>query len=352
MKVLIDIGHPGHVHLFRCFARQLINEGWEILFTCRDKEYEKKLLESYNFNYVNLGKHKGNLLGKIFGLFKFDYKLYKIAKKFKPDIFLSHGSIYASHVAFFMKKPNVCLEDTGNKEQVMLYKPFTKYILTPSVFPDFYGKKQTKYNGYHELAYLHPQLYNPDDSVYSSLDNIERNKYVILRFVSWKATHDIGKSGISDEIAKKILILCLEKNFKVYISSEKALPYDLEKYRLNTKPEQLHDALHFAQLVVGDSQTIVAEAGILGTPAIRFNNLVGTSHGYHHQELEDMYGLIYNIHNKQEEKLFKTIDDILSNNNIKQLWKLKQDRLFKDKINVTEFLLDFIKEKVDETKSK
>lgn len=352
MKILIDIGHPAHVHLFKNFAFKMIEEGHNILFTCREKEAETSLLKVYGFNYKVFGRHLNGIVGKLYGLFKFDLQMFFTALKFKPSVFLSHGSIYAAHAAFFLGKTNIALEDTGNKEQVSLYKPFTKFILTPSVFPSFYGKKQIKYNGYHEIAYLHPHVYNPNDIVYKSLRNIQKNKYVILRFVSWKATHDIGKSGISNEIANKILTLCLEKKFKVYISSEKTLPEDLEKYRLTTKPEQLHDVLHFAHLVVGDSQTIVAEAGILGTPAIRFNNLVGTTHGYHHQELEEKYGLIYNIHNSQEEKLFNTINDILSNDNIKQLWKLKQDQLFKDKINVTNFLLDFINEKVNETKSK
>ena len=53
MRVLIDIGHPAHVHMFKCFAKEMQDRGHEVLFTCRDKEFELKLLSAYSFNYIN-----------------------------------------------------------------------------------------------------------------------------------------------------------------------------------------------------------------------------------------------------------------------------------------------------------
>ena len=32
MKILIDIGHPGHVHLFRPFAQEMIKKGIKFYF--------------------------------------------------------------------------------------------------------------------------------------------------------------------------------------------------------------------------------------------------------------------------------------------------------------------------------
>ncbi len=46
MRVLFDIGHPGHVHLFKNVAHNLKRGGDEVLFTVRDKEHEIDLLKS------------------------------------------------------------------------------------------------------------------------------------------------------------------------------------------------------------------------------------------------------------------------------------------------------------------
>lgn len=346
MKILIDIGHPGHVHLFKNFAFKMIGEGHNILFTCREKEAETSLLKAYGFNYKVFGRHFNGIIGKLYGLFKFDIQMFFTALKFKPSVFLSHGSIYAAHAAFILGKTNIALEDTGNKEQVFLYKPFTKFILTPSVFPNLYGKKQIKYEAYHEIAYLHPKYYQPNANIFNFMNNAKRNKFVILRFVSWKATHDIGKGGIDNEVSQKLVDFFEERNYKIYISSEKKLPEKYEKYKISIPPPLFHHALYFADIVVGDSQTIVAEAGILGTPAIRFNDLVGTTHGYHHAELEDKYKLIYNIHTKDRDVLFQVLENLTSEINIKKTWDERKSRLFNDKIDLTEFLIDFIKNKI------
>ena len=53
MRVLIDIGHPAHVHLFRNMALELMKEGSVVLFTCREKEFEKELLEEWAKKYTN-----------------------------------------------------------------------------------------------------------------------------------------------------------------------------------------------------------------------------------------------------------------------------------------------------------
>ena len=50
----------------------------------------------------------------------------------------------------------------------------------------------------------------------------------------------------------------------------------------------------FASLYIGDSQTMAAEAGVLGVPFVRFNDFVGRI-GYL-RELEDKYELGYGIH--------------------------------------------------------
>jgi hypothetical protein len=82
MRILIDIGHPAHVHLFRHFAHEMQLRGHEILFTCRDKEFEIALLEEFGFSYKSFGKKYNSTLGKIIGLAEFGMKCLLAAIRF------------------------------------------------------------------------------------------------------------------------------------------------------------------------------------------------------------------------------------------------------------------------------
>ena len=340
MNILIDIGHPAHVHLFKNYAKEMINHGHKVLFTCRDKEFEIYLLEFYGFEYKSFGKKYKSTAGKLLGMIKFDIKEFLTGLKFKPDILLSHGSIYAAHASFLLGKPHIAFEDTFNFEQIKLYKPFTETILTGMYDHPLKGKKIIRFKGYHELAYLHPNHFNPDISVLKELDVNEGEKYVILRFVSWNASHDRGHSGISHENKLK-LIEEFSKHGKIFISSEKQLPENLEPYRIKIAPERMHHAIYFSSLLFGESSTMSEEAAMLGIPSVYlFNNsTIYTKH------LEEQYGLIFNYSESDEDQL-KAIQkgiEILSGNYELNYWKSKADQIIEDHVDVTSFIIWFTK---------
>ena len=56
MNILIDIGHPAHVHVTKHFAHEMEAKGHCVLFTCRQKEFIIQLLEAEGFQYVSFGK--------------------------------------------------------------------------------------------------------------------------------------------------------------------------------------------------------------------------------------------------------------------------------------------------------
>ena len=339
MNILIDIGHPAHIHLFKHFAWDMIAKGHNIIFTCREKEYVIELLSHYGFTYQSFGRKYKNSVGKILGLLEFDVKEFIAGLKFKPDIFLSHGSIYAAQAAFMLGKPHIALEDTFNFEQIRLYKPFTKYILTADYEHPLKSPKVIKYAGYHELSYLHPKRFIPDKSVLNELGIIEGEKYVIIRFVSWNASHDIGHTGICYENKIKA-VEEFSRYAKVFISSEKELPDSLEKFRITIKPHRMHDAIAFATLMFGESSTMVEEAAMLGVPGIYlFNNST-----FYTKHLEQQYGLIFN-YSESESDQKKAIDkaiELLKKNDLKVILKTKQKKLLEHKIDVTAFLVWFI----------
>jgi predicted glycosyltransferase len=335
MRILIDIGHPGHVHLFKHFAREMQNKGHEIFFTCREKEFEVHLLETYGFKYRSFGKKYKSKPGKLWGMVEFDVKEFLSGLKFKPDILLSHGSIYAAHAAFLLRKPHIALEDTGNIEQVKLYEPFTKHILTSDFFPINYGEKQIRYPGYHELAYLHPNRYKPAANS-TDMDILKKNgKNVLLRFVAWNATHDFKHNGLS--VAEKIqLVQFLEdKNYNVLISSEMGVPNELKKYTLKMAPDKIHHVLNTVDLFIGEGTTMAMEAGILGTPSIYINPLQ-----YSNTDNLAEYGLVFNYSSFAGIK--EKIHEIENLKNIKSDFDKRRKQMLKDKIDVTSFLVWFI----------
>ncbi len=339
MRILIDIGHPAHVHLFKNFALSMINKNHSILFTCREKEFELDLLDHYKFNYISFGKKFGSKTGKILGLLKFDVQAIIAGLKFKPDIFLSHGSMYAAHAAAILKRPHISFEDTFNFEQIRLYEPFTEAILTSDYEHQFNNKKIIKYSGYHELAYLHPNYFSADISVLNELGIQNNERYLILRFVSWQATHDAGFNGISFE-NKLRAIKEFEKYAKVFISSEAKLPPELEQYRIKIEPHRMHDALAFADLLFGESTTMAEECAMLGVPSC-----ILYKHKTHFtKHLEDHYSLLYNftLENVEQIKGIEKGIEILTTPKIKEEWQQRRMKMLSTKIDVTAFMVWFI----------
>ncbi len=336
MRVLIDIGHPGHVHLFKNLANQLIQKGHQVLFTCREKEFEIALIQHYQFQYVSFGKKYNGLIGKIWGLLKFDALMWKTALSFKPHLFLSHGSPYAAHAAFLLGKIHISLEDTGNNEQVNLYLPFTKFVLTSNDFHRDYKSKQIRYNSCHELAYLHPDVFQPNPHVLKKLLLSENEPYTIVRFISWNATHDIGQKGFSKEEKLK-LIQYLSSKGKVFISSEGPLPQSLDAYRLDIHPAEIHDVLYYAQLFVGEGATMASECAMMGTPAVYINTMnAGTI------DAQEKAGLL--LHLKDADSVFKSLEKLFEVPHFKEKFRKNSMKYVASKVNLTKFILTFIED--------
>ena len=336
MRILVDIGHPAHVHFFKYFIWEMGKKGYEILITATEKDVTFKLLENYGFNYINMGSYGNSLIKKLINIPFMDFKMYSAVKKFSPDIFLGLGSIRAAHISKLMRKKCIIFDDTEHStEQYALYAPFTDVVCTPSCFKKDLGKKQTRYDGYHELAYLHPNYFTPNSAVLDELGLTEDDAFIILRFVSWNASHDVGHSGIQNKIE---LVQKLEKYGRVLITSEGKLGDGLEKYQIKVSPEKMHDLLYYASLYIGEGATMAAESAILGTPAIYVSSLVGTMGNF--VELEEKYDLMFN-YSSSDNVLDKAIE-LIQRKDLKQEWKTKRDVLLGDKIDVTEFMLDFI----------
>ena len=339
MNILIDVGHPAHVHIFRNLAKEMETKGHVVLFTCREKESCLDLLRAYKLPYKSFGKPFKTSLGKLVGLVIFNFKMFIVLLRFRADITLGHSSMYAAQMSWLLGIPHISVEDTGNMEQIRLYRPFTKSILVPDSFHKKLGKKQLKYAGNHELAYLHPKRFTPDPKILKDLNISNEESYMIIRLVGWNASHDFGHNGFSKENKIKA-VNSFMKFSKVFISSEELLPPELLKYKLNLPPEKIHEVIAFSSLLFGESATMASEAAILGVPAIFCNN---TFIPYTHEE-EEKYKLVFNFTESkedQEKAIIKGIE-LLSTPGIREEWHKRRDKMINEKIDVTAFLVWFV----------
>ena len=308
MKILIDIGHPAHVHLFKNFIWVMKKRGHEILVTARDKDVSLYLLRKYSINFLNRGKGHIGIIGKSFGMLLTDYKIYKIAKRFKPDILIGGtGNVYIAETAFLLGKPSVVFDDTEHSFfETNLLKMFASVICTPSCYLKDLGKKQVRYNGYQELAYLHPKYFKPNKEVFKELGVKKREKFFIIRLVSWKALHDIFQKGFDYKTLSELIHL-LQKHGRIFISSEGKMPRKFERYRFSIPPEKMHNALYFATMYIGEGGTMATEAALLGTPSLHVSTsgkLCGV-----YEELEKRYGLVHVVDDNK--KIINIVKDLL-----------------------------------------
>jgi predicted glycosyltransferase len=295
------------------------------------------LLEKLGFDYIFTCKRYGSVK---FGyeLIKRDFQMFNFARKFKPDVIMGIHSTIAAHISKITKAKSIIFTDTEHATLAnWVTFPFSDVICTPSCYKKDLGKKQIRYNGYHELAYLHPNYFTPNPAVLDEIGLSKDDTFIILRFVSWSASHDVGQHGIKNKIE---LVGELEKYGQVFITSEGPLPKELEKYKIKVSPEKLHDLLFYASLYVGEGATTASECAVLGTHAIYVNTL---RLGYTDEE-EERYNLVYNFSDKEtmEKQAFDKALELLGNNNLRNEGKRKREKLLNDKIDVTAFMVWFI----------
>ena len=340
MNILVDIGHPGHVHLYKNIIHKLETNGHKIYVTTQNVEIIKLLLEKEKIDYSITVNKSDNLLGKALKLLHITQKLVTVIKKNKIDITLGSTPSLVQ-ASFFARIPSVFMDDDDDAVEPFVIRwahPFASVILSPQGTVRK-SKKTVYYSGYHELAYLHPRVFTPDNTILNNLGLKQNEPFSILRFVALKGHHDIKARGLSLE-QKLELISILEKKGKVIITGERNLEEPLKKYSYKLPPDKLHDLLSFAHLFIGDSQTMASEAAVLGVPSLRCNTFVGKI--TYLEDEEQNYGLTFGFTPDNFEELKYKLIEILEDPDSLVKWQKKREKLLQNKIDVTAFMIWFI----------
>jgi len=336
-KVLIDITHPAHVHFFRNLIRILKENNVEVYLTGRDKDIVIELAKQYGLQIDFFGKAKKGALNLLIELIYRMWKLHFIIRKFKPDLILSIAGTFSSFIGRFNGVKVFIFYDTEHATvSNLLAYPFASCIYVPECYRKKIKWNHVRYKGFHQMTFLRPKYFQADHRILKRYGVNYDEKYVIIRFVSWQASHDLGLKGFTLENKIKA-VREFEKYAKVFISSENELPDVLKSYQLKIDLSQIHHLMNYATLVFGESATMSAEAAVLGVPAI-YVDPVGRGST---DELENRYRIVYNFtHEHQAEAIEKGVEVLKNEKQIN--WKATGKRIIEEKIDLTQYMLDLI----------
>jgi len=341
MKALFELTHPKHFYQFRFVINKFVHRGFDVKIIARDKDVLLQLLRDEGYEYEIYGKHKKKMKGKIFNILNIFMNYLKIIRKFRPEYIISKASFYAVLLRPFTHAKLVITPDS---EVVWLTRkivaPLSHIVITPETYTIKYGKKHKYLNGFFEECYLGPSNFEAKKKAIEDAGIDSSKPYFVLRFISWDANHDVGQYGFKDE-EKNQLVEELSNHGRVIISAEmKKVPEKLKQYLSEVPPNEIHQLLHFANMYVGDSQTMATESALLGTPSLRYNSFVGPNDMSNFIILENEHGLMRNFSKFSE--LLSAIRDMIQDKDLKKKWLEKREAYFASKPDLNEQLITAI----------
>lgn len=331
MRVLIDVLHPAHVHVFRHFRSQLLDAGHEVLVTARDKEVVVELLEADGIEHHVLSVQRSGSAALASELVSRTTKLVRLARRFRPDVLTGIMGPSIAPAGRILRVPSVVFYDTelATVTNRWVY-PMASAVCTPDSYAGPVRGNHVTHPSYHELAYLHPDVFEPDPG--RLVDFGITPPFSLLRFVSWEASHDVGERGLALD-QKLALVERMRDVGQVVVSSEGPLPPELEPLRLRGPASEIHHVLAAASLLVGESGTMSSEAAVLGTPAVLF-----APRGAGVFDDQERYGLLHRIRSYSVADALETIDRTLGD---PQALVDGRRRMLEEKIPLTPWMLDF-----------
>jgi predicted glycosyltransferase len=254
-----------------------------------------------------------------------------MARKFKPDMFISFASPYAALAGYMMNKPVITFDDT-EADPILhrIFPRFSDFIITSDSYEKDFAYNHLRFNGYKETEYLR-DIHRNETSVPQEID--PKKPFILLRFVKHSATHEFGQAGFSPEYKKEIIDR-FQSYGQVKISSEEELPSELEPYKINCAPEEMHQLMARASLFFGESATMAAESAVMGVPSVLVED---KGRGYT-RDLEKKYGILKNFTSDQKEEALQYAKAMLKKSDNRGPYMEKHHEIIAHSTNVTKFL--------------
>lgn len=333
MNFLFDLQHPAHLHFFRNVVQRLKSQGHEVLITARDKDILMELAGNYGIPIVVFGRARKGVFNLGKELIYRQWRLWKLIRDFRPDVMMAIAGTYISFPGKLRGIPTYIFYDTEHASvSNLLAYPFARCIYVPKCYRKKIRWNHVRYNGYHELAYLHPNYFKPDASVLEEVGVKPGECFTLVRFVGWGAGHDIGRSGLTVK-NKTRAVRELSAYGRVFISSEGELPPELAEYRLKLDVTRIHSLMAYAALIFGESATMASEGAVLGVPGVYIDPV---GRGYT-DEQEREYGIVHNFTHKQQVEAIKKAVSILSDYQ-REKWRAIGKKIIEEKVDVSDMI--------------
>jgi predicted glycosyltransferase len=337
MRYLVFANTPAHVHLYKHVVDVLRDRDHEVMVMVRDYGCTVAVADAADLPYHvygGCGTTKLSLLCNLPGQY---VGLVRQARAFDPDVVFGVGS-YAAHAgAITGARTILVLDSEPTTLDHRLSSPFADALLTPACFRRELGPKHHVFEGFKESAYLHPGVYSPDESVRNRL-GVGDDRFVVIRLNAFGSHHDVAEAGFS-RTQVETLVETLADHATVVVSDEgDAIDLDALPARpVDCHPADIHHVLSEAALLVADSQTMVTEAAMLGTPAIRSNSFVGDGDMGNFLDLADR-GLVRNL--PSFEAVREEAKDLLTDETVDERWARRRQELLAETVDLTDLLVD------------
>ncbi|HWG92324.1 MAG TPA: hypothetical protein VNZ52_15855 [Candidatus Thermoplasmatota archaeon] len=335
MRIAIQVSTPKQVHIWKNAIRLLQSRGHEVRLYQRGYHETQAVSGGLGIQGEIFGTTRGAGIVRNLELPWMATNLYRKLRKFRPDIVTGVGT-YESIGARLLGVPSIAWNDTEHapSHNFLIRKMATKVLVPRSFQGEQFGEKQVRFDSYLELAYLHPDVFTPNPDVLPLIGLEKGDRYAVVRFNSWDATHDVATTGFSDKDRVE-LVQRLAKHGKVIVSAEGKVPKEIAPYVLKSQFHRMHDILAFASLYTGDSGTMQNEAAILGVPSVRYTVLPRDKDRGNSIDLEDRYGLILNL--RDVRATIETADRFFADPATNAQWRERQAKMLAESVNLTPF---------------
>lgn len=269
--VYIDICHLPQANLFKNVVHLLYEKvNIQLLVRPRGKLKEIIEMEYPSLPIVCFGSYNDSLVKKIISNIQRELLLLKFFKKNKFDILMGVGSYFLSPISHLHNKPSIMFtDDFEHLWHFNLNKFLSTYFIFPKSIP-INGRNIIKYNGYKELAYLHPNYFKSNRGILNEYD-LEEERYVFIRMTTNTSINYRRQTQfIPINKWQEIIKYFKRRDIDVVLSLENK---ENSKFFKNSiiliEPiNEFYSLIKYSLMLISSGDTMAREACILGVPSI------------------------------------------------------------------------------------
>ena len=338
--LFFEVSHPVHVLMLRPAIEHLEGLGYTSRVFARDKDVTLGLLDRFGIKARILAKRRRGRLGAVIELIAREARLLRLALSERPEAIIG-TSVHAARVGRLTGAQSIVIND-DDAAAVPLFARLAYLLADVLVKPACLAfenhPKQVTYRGNQQLFYLHPARFQPDPQIRGELGISDTQRFGVIRLSALDAHHDTSVRGLQfshlHEIARRI-----PQDVVIFASLE--APRDLPQgwRSIHLPPDRLHHVVAAAEFLVGDGQTMTAEAAVLGTPALRLNDFVGRIS--YLKELEG-YGLAFGFRPGDEPAMFEVLAQVASGARPRAGFAQARARFLSDMVDPLPWFVDLV----------